>query len=61
VAIIVGSNYATGAITVADISRTRRNTLERKCLPKALKRLFKGSTKGTFKMLEKVKPTKNRR
>ena len=46
---------------MADISRTRRNTLERKCLPKALKRLFKGSTKGTFKMLEKVKAQKNTR
>lgn len=46
---------------MADINRTRRNTLERKCLPKALKRLFKGSEKSTYKMLEKVKPTKNRR
>lgn len=46
---------------MADISRNRRNTLERKCLPKALKRLFKGSTRTTFKMLEKVKPTKNTR
>ena len=46
---------------MADINRIRRNTLERKCLPKALKRLFKGSQKGTFKMLEQVKPTKNRR
>jgi len=45
--------------TMAEISRNRRNTLERKCLPKALKRLFKGSTRTTFKMLEKVKPTKN--
>lgn len=46
---------------MAEISRNRRNTLERKCLPKALKRLFRGSTRTTFKMLEKVKPTKNAR
>ena len=35
--------------------RTRRNTLERKCLGKAFKRLFANSPKGVFKMLEKVK------
>ena len=48
-------------LIMAEISRNRRNTLERKCLPKSLKRLFKGSTRTTFKMLEKVKPTKNTR
>jgi hypothetical protein len=41
--------------SMADVSRTRRNTLERRCLPKYLKRLFKGSNKTIFKMLEKVK------
>ncbi len=40
---------------MAERSRTRRNTLERRCLPKSLKRLFKGSNKTIFKMLEKVK------
>jgi hypothetical protein len=35
--------------------RTRRNTLERRCLGKEYKRLFQGSTKGIFKMLEKIK------
>jgi len=40
---------------MAERSRTRRNTLERRCLPKAYKRLFVGSQKGIFKMLEKIK------
>lgn len=40
---------------MAERKRTRRNTLERRCLGKAFKRLFNGSTKGVFKMLEKVK------
>jgi hypothetical protein len=42
-------------IHMAERKRTRRNTLERRCLGKAFKRLFNGSTKGVFKMLEKVK------
>jgi len=40
---------------MAERTRTRRNTLERRCLGKAYKRLFAGSTKGVFKMLEKIK------
>ena len=40
---------------MAERTRTRRNTIERRCLPKSLKRLFKGSGKTIFKMLEKVK------
>ncbi len=40
---------------MAERSRNRRNTLERRCLPKAFKRLFKGSSKPIFRMLEKVK------
>ena len=40
---------------MAERSRTRRNTLERRCLGKAYKRLFAGSSKGIFKMLEKIK------
>ncbi len=40
---------------MAERSRNRRNTLERRCLPKSLKRLFKGSSKTVFKMLETVK------
>ena len=39
----------------SETKRTRRNTLERKCLGKAFKRLFVNSPKGVFKMLEKVK------
>lgn len=42
-------------IHMAEIKRTRRNTLERRCLGKAFKRLFARSPKGVFKMLEKVK------
>jgi hypothetical protein len=40
---------------VAERTRTRRNTLERRCLSKSLKRLFKGSPKPIFRMLEKIK------
>jgi len=40
---------------MAEIKRTRRNTLERRCLGKSFKRLFIKSPKGVFKMLEKVK------
>ncbi|NYE25935.1 hypothetical protein [Pigmentiphaga litoralis] len=40
---------------MAEKKRTRRNTLERRCLGKTFKRLFVGSPKGIFKMLEKVK------
>jgi hypothetical protein len=42
-------------IPMAERTRTRRNTLERRCLPKTFKRMFNGSSKGIFKMLEKVK------
>lgn len=38
----------------SETKRNRRNTLERKCLGKAFKRLV-NSPKGVFKMLEKVK------
>ncbi len=40
---------------MAERTRNRRNTIERRCLPKSLKRMFKGSSKTVFKMLEKVK------
>jgi hypothetical protein len=43
---------------MAERSRTRRNTLERRCLPKSLKRQFLGSPKWVFKMLETVKRSK---
>ena len=43
---------------MAERKRTRRNTLERRCLGKDLKRLFAGSSHATFKMLELVKKTK---
>lgn len=40
---------------MAERSRTRRNTLERRCLGKSFKRLFIGSPKRVFKMLESIK------
>lgn len=40
---------------MAERKRNRRNTLERRCLPKMLKRMFQGSSRTTFKMLEKIK------
>ena len=40
---------------LADLKRSRRNTLERRCLPKTFKRMFVGAPKGIFKMLEKIK------
>ncbi|HEY4998694.1 MAG TPA: hypothetical protein VII36_06100 [Usitatibacter sp.] len=40
---------------MAERKRVRRNTLERRCLPKMFKRLFQGSPKGIFKMLETIK------
>ncbi|CAM5206142.1 putative protein OS=Castellaniella defragrans OX=75697 GN=HNR28_001273 PE=4 SV=1 [Castellaniella defragrans] len=40
---------------MAEIKRTRRNTLERRCLGKSFKRLFVHAPKSVFKMLEKVK------
>jgi len=40
---------------MAERTRTRRNTLERRCLSKALKRLFSGHARPVFRMLEKVK------
>jgi hypothetical protein len=40
---------------MAERKRTRRNTLERRCLPKAFKRLFHGAPKGLFKMREAIK------
>ncbi len=43
---------------MAERKRTRRNTLERRCLPKTFKRMFVGAPKGIFKMLETLKPTK---
>ena len=39
----------------SETKRTRRNTLERRCLGKAFKRLFVNAPKGVFNMLEKVK------
>ena len=40
---------------MAERKRTRRNTLERRCLSKVFKRMFAGAPKATFKMLEKIK------
>ena len=40
---------------MADVKRTRRNTLERKSLGKRFKRLFVGANKTIFKVLEKIK------
>jgi hypothetical protein len=49
------SANSTGEINMAERKRVRRNTLERRCLGKAFKRLFVKSPKGVFKMLEKIK------
>jgi hypothetical protein len=40
---------------MAERSRTRRNTLERRCLGKNWKRMFVGAPKSIFKMLEAIK------
>ena len=40
---------------MAERNRTRRNTLERRCLPQPFTRLFVGAPKGIFTMLEKIK------
>ena len=40
---------------MAERKRVRRNTLERRCLSKEFNRLFHGSSKGIFKMLETIK------
>lgn len=40
---------------MAELTRKRRNTLERRCLSKSLKRLFVGAPKSLFRMLEKIK------
>ena len=42
-------------LAMAERKRTRRNTLERRCLSKAFKRLFHGASKSTFKVLEQIK------
>jgi hypothetical protein len=49
------SGFAIGEPSMAERNRNRRNTLERRCLPKILKRMFKGSPSYVFRMLEKVK------
>jgi len=38
-----------------EINRTRRNSIERRCLSKSFKRLFVDAPRSTFKMLEQVK------
>jgi hypothetical protein len=40
---------------MAERSRTRRNTLERRCLGKSWKRMFVGAPKSIFKILETIK------
>lgn len=40
---------------MSEIKRVSRNTLERRCLGKSFKRLFAGSPRGVFKLLEEVK------
>ena len=52
--VIYESKYRRIAMA-SETKRTRRNTLERRCLGKAFKRLFVNAPKGVFKMLEKVK------
>ncbi len=40
---------------MAERTRVRRNTIERRCLGKSFKRMFVGAPRSVFKMLEKVK------
>lgn len=54
-AIITDSRITGRQIIMAERKRTRRNTLERRCLSKVFKRMFAGAPKATFKMLEKIK------
>jgi len=46
---------ANSEIKMAERKRVRRNTLERRCLPKTFKRMFVGAPKGIFKLPAKVK------
>jgi hypothetical protein len=48
-------NHTQEFIMAGERKRSRRNTLERKCLGKYYKRLFIGSNKSIFKMLETIK------
>jgi len=55
-ALLCGQRFFTiRETTMAERNRTRRNTLERRCLPKSFKRLFVGSSRTMFRLLEKVK------
>lgn len=52
-----GKTQAVAAPTKGDrkvIKRSRRNSFERKCLPKEFKTLFAGSDRETFRMLLKA-------
>ncbi len=40
---------------MTELKRVRKNSLERRCLSKTMKRLFVRSPKIIFKMLEKIK------
>jgi hypothetical protein len=44
---------------MAERTRTRRNTIERRCLGKTFKRMFADAPKSVFKMLELVKKPKS--
>ena len=50
------SNQASAPVKhdIKKVNRKRRNALERKCLPKALKAQFSGSDRATFRMLLKA-------
>lgn len=43
------------------VDRKRRNTLERKCLSKSLKRLFKGCSRTVFKTVMKAERDSKRK
>lgn len=43
------------------VSRTRRNTLERKCLSKSAKRMFRGSSPSLFRAVVMAEQIERRR
>jgi hypothetical protein len=52
---LISSNPEIQEHIMAERSRTRRNTLERRCLGKNWKRMFVGAPKSIFKILEAIK------
>lgn len=45
---------STSKTNMKSISRARKSAFERKCLSKAMKRLFAGSSCGIFRLIDKI-------